>query len=94
MDNASLTKEYGEFLCHRLSEILPEYFRLHSKLLEVAGPATHGIRCSLNDLSKTLNYDRHVLYYFLTGLAALKFITLPRLHDFNSKVRIQIVVRY
>ncbi|MBW2063360.1 MAG: hypothetical protein JRJ03_00365 [Deltaproteobacteria bacterium] len=94
MDKAYFTREQVSFICQRLSEILPECFRLHSKLLQVADPATREIVCSLDELAKKLDYDPYVLYYWLTGLDAVKFVTLPSVHEFSKKTRIEILVRY
>jgi hypothetical protein len=77
-----------------LCEILPESFKLHSKLLEIGDPETHEINISLNGLAKTLNQDPLFVYFFLTTLAGLKFPDLPRFDDFDEKIRIIIRVHY
>jgi len=93
MDNTTPTKEYYDFFVQRLSEILPELFKLHSRLLEIADPITHEIRSSLNELMKKLNYNNcHILFYFLNSLAALKFINLPLFHNFQERIEIKILV--
>lgn len=94
MEHPICSKECMEYICKGLSGLLPEYFRLHFKLLEIAEPTTKEINCSLDKLAQTLNYNHYVLYCYLAGLKEFKFIRLPRIHDFSQKVRIKILVSY
>jgi len=93
MNTIAPTKEYSDFLVQRLSEILPEFFRLHSKLIEIADPISHKICCSLQQMAIKLGYENyHLLFYFLSGLAALKFISLPSCPNPNDKIEISVLV--
>ena len=94
MDNTACTKEYLERFCQALSRVLPEWFRLYSKLLVMTNPKTHEIDCCLNDLAKAPNYNRYVLYSSLSCLAELQFIKFRRSCDFHQKIKIKILVCY
>ena len=94
MDNTACTKEYLERFCQALSKMLPEWFRLYSKLLAIADPETREINCSLNDLAKTFNYNEYVLYSSLSCLAELRFIEFPRSCDFHQRIKIKVLVCY
>jgi len=94
MNKKSYTKEQLEYFFQHLSEILPEYFRLHSKLLSIADHTTREIDCSLNELAKALDYNCYALFAHLSCLADLKLIKCPRIRDFNKKIKIRVVVQY
>jgi len=94
MDNNACTKEYLERFCQALSKVLPEWFRLHSKLLVMADPKTHKINCCLDGLANELNYNQYVLYSSLSCLAELRFIEFPRSCDFHQRIKIKVLVCY
>jgi hypothetical protein len=92
MNNTTPTKEHQEYLTQRLAEILPEIFRLHLRLMEIADPATKEINDSLNDIADKLNYNNYVMFSFLSSLAELKFIKFLSPSNFHQKVKIKIII--
>lgn len=92
MNNTACTKEYLERFCLALSKVLPEWFRLHYRLLAMADPKTREINCCLDDLAKSLNYNPYVLYSSLSCLAELRFIEFPRCCGFSQRIKIKVLV--
>lgn len=79
------------------SELLPDYFRLHNRLLQLANPETHEIICSLNEIAFANNYngyDNRITFMYLIGLEAMKFLTFNHPHTFSldEVVKIKILV--
>jgi hypothetical protein len=94
MNNIASPKEHIELITNRFAEILPECFRIHSKLLAIADTESHEINGSLNDLGRALGYDCYTLFYFMNSLAGLKFIQFPSPIDCHQKIKIKIIVFY
>jgi hypothetical protein len=92
-----IQKEYADYLISGLSQILPVYFRIHSKLIQIADPVTHEIDCSLSELAEKMDYFPgypFVLGSVLMQLDSLNFIKLPKVENFNERIRIKITVTY
>ena len=92
-----IQKEYADYLISGLSQILPVYFKIHSKLLRIADPATREIDCSLSELAEKIDYFPgypFVLGSVLMQLNSLNFIELPKVENFDERIRIKITVTY
>jgi len=94
MSNRELLTGYKQIILQCLRESLPELFRIHHKLINVAAPKTKVVNCSLNELGEMFNYEPSQLYDHLLNLLDLRFIDCPRVFDFDKKVTIKILVSY
>ena len=88
------TKEFMNHFLKGLRIALPDYFRLYSKLLEVADPITHEINDSLQGLAKRIDYNIGEMKFYLISLSILEFIIFPRPHDDNEKITLKTLVQY
>lgn len=94
MSKSDLLKGYKQIILKHLREELPELFKIHHKLVNIADPKTKEVSISLNELTEMFNYEDSQLYGHLIDLADLKFIDCPRVFDTGEKIKIKVLVHY
>lgn len=77
-----------------LSGILPEYFKLYAKLLQLTKPDHRELFCNLDRLSKKINYNPRALYCYLDGLETIGFLNISRDNSSSKLVTITLLVEY
>ncbi|MCL5960385.1 MAG: hypothetical protein M1358_13940 [Chloroflexi bacterium] len=95
MKNYTPSKECTIFYMKKFSRSMPDWFRLHAKLIALADYETQEIRCSVDTLADFLQHDPPVIHCALEILAAFKFIEYQNpFKNFKEKIMIKVLVRY
>jgi len=94
MNDGQPSKEWLERFVQALAKRLPDYFKLHAQLIELADPVTRDLSSSFNELAERFNHNIYVLAVNLSCLKELGFIRFTNPHDFDRKVKIKILVEY
>ena len=86
-------QDYDNETLLQITKALIENVKFHTRLLRVVGNRKI-IRASINELAKKMKINRYIVYFYLSSLREMGFVSFPKIENFRQTLTIKIKIRY